>query len=71
MSKMGTNRTVTGVLNKALDAGPLNPVNKAHQAKTYYFPNCYGFELYYREVEKGVFDITCLSCNKHWTKYKK
>ena len=70
MSKMGTNRTVTGVLNKALDAGPLKPLNKDGIVR-FYCPNCYGFEVYYREVERGVFDVTCLNCNKHWTKYKK
>ena len=53
--------------NKTLDAGPLLPVNKLNKFK-YYCPNCYSFEVYYRQVETGVFDITCLSCHKHWYK---
>lgn len=79
MSAMGFNGKIEGVLNKSLDAGRLIPVNSEfvnarlhiHKQKTYYCPNCYGYELYYREVETGVFDITCLECNKHWTKTKK
>lgn len=70
MSAMGRASKIEGVLNKGLDAGPLIPVNKLNNFK-YYCPNCYSFNLYYREVEPEVFDITCLDCNKHWIKVKK
>lgn len=75
MSEMGRNSTIEGVLNKSLDPGPLKPLNqpanlKWPQRKNYYCPICYGYDLYYREIEKGVFDIWCKGCDKHWTKIK-
>lgn len=69
MSEMGRASTITGVLNHTLDAGPLKAIN-AVKVK-YYCPNCYGINLFYREVETGVFDVTCQDCNKHWQKFKK
>ena len=74
MSKMGPNRTMQSVLDKGLDAGPvklLNPIQTNRGQKTYYCPNCYSTDLIYRQVEKGVFDISCNRCHKHWTKTKK
>lgn len=69
MSALGRTTKIEGVLNKSLDAGALKRVN--NKSIKYYCPNCYSYNLWYREVETGVFDITCLDCNKHWTKIKK
>ena len=62
MSALGTNRTFEGVLNKSLEVAVHRLNNK------YYCPVCYGMELIWREVESGVFDISCLTCHTHWTK---
>lgn len=67
MSTVGPNSTIQGILDKSLDLEPLKPVNPGGRIK-YYCPNCYGYDLYYREVETGIFDVTCLACNKHWEK---
>ena len=69
MSTMGKTRTITGVLDASLDKGPLKPLNRL--SVKYYCPYCYATDLYYREIEPLIFDITCLSCNKHWIKHKK
>lgn len=66
MSAMGRTSKIEGILNKSLNAGPVRKLSPR-----YYCPNCYGMNLVYREVETGVFDIACLDCHKHWTKYKK
>ena len=70
MSEVGRTSTITGILDKSLDAGPLRPVNKLGVIK-YYCPECYATTLYYREIEPGVFDISCTTCHKHWEKCKK
>ena len=66
MSKMGRTSKIESVLNKSLDAGPVKRLSSK-----YYCPNCYDMNLVYRQVEKGVFDIACLTCHTHWTKTKK
>lgn len=74
MSALGGTSKIAGVLNRSLDAGPvkmLNPVKTDRGHKNFYCPNCYGMNLAYRQVETGVFDISCLDCHKHWTKIKK
>jgi len=70
MSEMGRTAKITGVLDKSLDAGALIPVNKNNKVK-FYCPNCYATSLYYREIESDVFDLTCLTCHKHWIKHRK
>ena len=71
MSTMGKTRTITSVLDKSLDKGPLKPINKLGIIK-YYCPNCYSINLWYRQTEANpqatLFDITCLDCHKHWEK---
>ena len=69
MPKMGRANTFEGVLNKQIEPGRLIPINKARVR--FYCPNCYSYQLYYTEIETNIFDVTCLNCNKHWTKSRK
>ena len=80
MSAMGFNGKMQSVLDKedwkrVEESGiprtpvkPLNPVKTDRGNVNFYCPNCYSLELVYRQVETGIFDISCFECHKHWTK---
>jgi len=73
VSKVGRNSEITGILNKSIDPGPLkalNPVTTGRGQKTFYCPNCYSLNLWYKQIETGVFDIVCLNCDNHFIKKK-
>lgn len=66
MSKVGRTSEIESILNKSFKLGPYISLNNK-----FYCSNCYCMDLYYREVETGIFDIWCKNCNKHFTKSKK